>query len=98
MTVLIYNFTIVELVNLLIFSLKGCLPVSLVSSALKKLDNALNKLEAAVDTRIEMDAQVQVEPQFDLTVRNEKDVNRKVALKLDKTIEHLEKLLSGGNK
>jgi len=98
LTVLIYNFTIVELVNLLIFSLKGCLPVSLVSSALKKLDNALNKLEAAVDTRIEMDAQVQVEPQFDLTVRNEKDVNRKVALKLDKTIEHLEKLLSGGNK
>ena len=69
--------------------------MSQVNFALKKLDKALNKLEAAVDTRIELDQQTRSEPQFDLSVRNEKDVNRKVAVKLDKTIEHLEKLLSG---
>lgn len=69
--------------------------VSPVNNALKKLDNALNKLEAAVDTKIEMDQQNQSEPQFDLSVRNEKDVNRRVAVKLDKTIAHLENLLSG---
>jgi len=72
--------------------------VSQVSSALKKLDKALNKLEAAVDTRIELEQQNKSEPQFDLSVRNEKDVNRKVAVKLDKTIEHLERLLSGGKR
>lgn len=63
--------------------------------ALEKLENALGRLEAAVDTRIELEQQLRQEPQLDLSIRNEKDVNRKVAIKLDKTIEHLEKLLGG---
>jgi len=69
--------------------------VSSYKGALEKLENALGRLEAAVDTRIELEQQLRQEPQLDLSIRNEKDVNRKVAIKLDKTIEHLEKLLGG---
>jgi len=69
--------------------------VSLLREALSNLDNALNKLEAAVDTRIEIGQQTKSEPQLELGFRSDKDVNRKVAMKLDQTIEHLEKLLSG---
>ena len=69
--------------------------MSLFKETLRNLDKALNRLEAAVDTRIELEEQLRSEPQLDLSVRNEKDVNRKVALKLDQTIEHLEKLLGG---
>jgi len=63
---------------------------------LDNLDKALGSLESFVKKRVAHSKKHKEEPQLDLTSRDEKAVNRKVALKLDQTISHLETLLSGG--
>lgn len=80
---------------MIICLLRDGLVVSLLREALDNLDNALNKLEASVDTKIKVSGHKKGESQFELGFRSDKDVNRKVAMKLDQTIEHLEKLLNG---
>lgn len=62
--------------------------------ALENLDKALTRLEGAVDRRLQGERRVKEEPQLDLTARNEREVNRKIAAKLDHTINRLETLLS----
>jgi len=62
--------------------------------ALENLDKALARLETAVDKRLQTDGRKKVEPQLDLSTRNEREVNRKIAARLDQTINRLETLLS----
>ncbi len=62
--------------------------------ALENLDKALGRLEQAVDQRLKGEQKAKGEPQLDLSVRNERDVNRKIAMRLDQTINRLETLLS----
>lgn len=62
--------------------------------ALENLDKALDRLEMAVEKRFQVVKKHKEEPQLDLTVRNERDVNRKIAAKLDETINRLEMLLT----
>jgi hypothetical protein len=67
---------------------------SVLKPALENVDNALSRLESAVEKSFLKVKKEKVEPQLDLTARNERDVNRKVAAKLDQTINRLEMLLS----
>ncbi len=67
---------------------------SVLKPALDNLDKALDSLEAAVDKQFSRTKKVKTEPQLDLSARNERDVNRKVAARLDQTINRLESILS----
>ncbi len=62
--------------------------------ALENLEKALLRLETAIDKTLSTAQKRQEEPRLDLSVRNERDVNRKVAAKLDQTINRLETLLA----
>ena len=62
--------------------------------ALENLDKALGRLEQVVDQRMKSEQKSKGEPQLDLSVRNERDVNRKIAMRLDQTINRLETLLT----
>ena len=62
--------------------------------ALENLDKALGRLETAVEKRFQTVKKQKEEPQLDLTARNEREVNRKIASKLDQTINRLEMLLT----
>lgn len=61
--------------------------------ALENLDKALARLETAVDKRFVQLKKSHEEPQFSLD-KNEREVNKKIAAKLDQTINRLEMLLS----
>lgn len=67
---------------------------SALKPALENLDKALNRLEGMVDKKSQSTKRAQEEPQLDLNSRNEREVNRKIAAKLDQTINRLETLLS----
>lgn len=67
---------------------------SALKPALENLDQALGRLETAVEKRFQVIKKNKEEPQLDLSSRNERDVNRKIAAKLDQTINRLEMLLS----
>jgi hypothetical protein len=62
--------------------------------ALENLDKALGRLETAVEKRFQVVKKQAEEPQLDLAVRNEREVSRKIAAKLDQTINRLEMLLN----
>ena len=62
--------------------------------ALENLDKALGRLETVVEKRLQTVKKQKEEPQLDLSARNEREVNRKIAAKLDQTINRLEMLLS----
>ncbi len=66
---------------------------SVLKPALENLDKALGRLESAVEKSLSHTKRVKQEPQLELQ-RNERDVNRKIAAKLDQTINRLEMLLS----
>lgn len=61
--------------------------------ALENLDQALGRLETVIEKKFLVVKKVKEEPQLDLTARSERDVNRKIAAKLDQTINRLEMLL-----
>lgn len=67
---------------------------SALKPALENLDQALGRLETAIEKRFQVTKKNKEEPQLDLSVRNERDVNRKIAAKLDQTINRLEMLLT----
>ncbi len=67
---------------------------SALKPALENLDKALGQLESAIDRRFVQTKKLKEEPQLDLSARNERDVNKKIAAKLDNTINSLEMLLS----
>lgn len=67
---------------------------SALKPALENLDKALGRLENAVEKRFQIVKKQKEEPQLNLSARNERDVNRKIAAKLDQTINRLEMLLS----
>jgi hypothetical protein len=72
---------------------------SALKPALENMDKALARLETVLVKKLNTLSQqpaIQVKevPQLDLSVRNERDVNRKIAAKLDHTINRLEMLLS----
>lgn len=67
---------------------------SALKPALENLDKALARLEVAVDKRLRSETRQKAEPQLDLSARNEREVNRKIAARLDQTIDRLETLLS----
>lgn len=67
---------------------------SALKPTLENLDKALARLETAVDKRLQSTSKQKVEPQLDLTARNEREVNRKIATRLDQTINRLETLLT----
>lgn len=62
--------------------------------ALENLDKALGHLETAIEKRFQVVKKHKEEPQLDLSARNEREVNRKIAAKLDQTINRLEMLLT----
>jgi len=62
--------------------------------ALENLDKALGQLETAIENRFQAVKKHKEEPQLDLSARNEREVNRKIAAKLDQTINRLEMLLT----
>lgn len=66
---------------------------SVMKPALENLDKALQRLENAVEKRFVATAKTQNEPQLTLD-RNEREVNKKIAAKLDQTINRLEMLLT----
>jgi BMFP domain-containing protein YqiC len=70
---------------------------SALKPALENLDKALGRLETAVEKRFLAVPKKKEEPQLDLVARNERDVNRKIAAKLDQTINRLEMLLNEEN-
>ena len=72
-------------------------PASALKPALENLDKALSRLEGMVDKKIANDRRTKEEPQLDLTARNEREVKRKIAAKLDQTIDRLETLLTDDN-
>ena len=67
---------------------------SALKPALENLDKALAKLESAVEKRFVTVKKAKEEPQLDLSARNEREVNKKIAAKLDQTINRLEMLLT----
>lgn len=67
---------------------------SALKPALENLDKALGQLETAIEQRFHAVKKQKEEPQLDLSSRNERDVNRKIAAKLDQTINRLEMLLT----
>jgi 2-methylisocitrate lyase-like PEP mutase family enzyme len=71
------------------YSMKSALKPSL-----ENLDKAVARLEQAFDKKLQAAGRVKQEPQLDLNARNEREVNRKIAAKLDQTIERLEVLLN----
>jgi hypothetical protein len=66
----------------------------LLKPALENLDKALGRLETAVEKNFQVVKKQKEEPQLDLNARNEREVNRKIAAKLDQTINRLEMLLT----
>lgn len=66
---------------------------SAVLTVVDRVYEALGTLEAAVDKQLSKDLKVKKEPQLELS-RNEREVNRKIAAKLDQTINRLEMLLT----
>lgn len=62
--------------------------------ALENLDRALGQLENVIERKFVHAAKTKAEPQLDLNARNEREVNRKIAARLDNTINRLEMLLS----
>lgn len=62
--------------------------------ALENLDSAMNRLESAIDMALGQAKKQKNEPQLDLSARNEREVNKKVAARLDQTINRLEMLLT----
>ena len=67
---------------------------SALKPALENLDKALIRLESAVEKRFLSIKKAKEEPQLDLSARNEREVNKKIAAKLDQTINRLEMLLT----
>lgn len=67
---------------------------SALKPALEGLDKALARLETSVEKRLQQQKKEMVEPQLNLNARNERDINRKVAARLDQTINRLEMLLT----
>ncbi|MDE1153844.1 MAG: hypothetical protein PW788_15030 [Micavibrio sp.] len=67
---------------------------SALKPALENLDKALARLETAIDKRFIAVKKAKEEPQLDLSARNEREVNKKIAAKLDQTINRLEMLLT----
>ena len=67
---------------------------SALKPALESLDKALGRLETAVDKRMQSAVKQKSEPQLDLSARNEREVNRKIANRLDQTINRLESILT----
>ena len=67
---------------------------SSLKSALNDLDKSLGHLETTVEKHFISIEKQRKEPQLDLSVRNEREVTRKIAVKLDQTINRLETLLS----
>jgi hypothetical protein len=67
---------------------------SALKPALENLDKALARLETAVEKRLQVAEVEYEEPELNLNVRNEREVNRKIASKLDQTINRLEMLLT----
>lgn len=66
---------------------------SVMKPALENLDKALQRLENAVEKRFVQATKTHIEPQLTLD-RNEREVNKKIAAKLDQTINRLEMLLT----
>lgn len=64
---------------------------SALKPALENLDKALGRLETSVEKRFPKEKK---DLELDLSARNERDVNRKIAAKLDQTINRLEMLLT----
>lgn len=64
---------------------------SVLKPALENLDKALGRLETSVEKRFPKEKK---DLELDLSARNERDVNRKIAAKLDQTINRLEMLLT----
>ena len=63
--------------------------------AFENLDKALQRLETAVEKRfVPPKKQPKEEPTLDLGATAEREVNRKIAAKLDQTINRLEMLLT----
>jgi hypothetical protein len=71
------------------FSMKSAL-----KPALESLDKAVARLEQTLDKKMHVVERTKQEPQLDLSVRNEREINRKIAAKLDQTINRLEVLLN----
>ena len=73
---------------------------SVLKPALENLDKALLRLETAVEKRFDLTKKTKIEPQLELNARaadrGERDVSRKIASKLDQTINRLEMLLAEG--
>ena len=67
---------------------------SALKPALDNLDGAMTRLESAIDQCLLKASKGKVEPQLDLSARNEREVNKKVAARLDQTISRLEMLLT----
>lgn len=68
---------------------------SSLTQALDELDKTLDGLEKAAARHTKPSPAKKAQPQLDLSARDEEAVKRKVAMKLDQTIERLEALLSG---
>ena len=62
--------------------------------AFENLDKALIRLETAVEKRFTPPKKQKEEPKPDSGVTAEREVNRKIAAKLDQTINRLEMLLT----
>ena len=67
---------------------------SALKPALESLDKAVTRLEQTLDKKTYLVERVKQEPQLDLSARNEREINRKIAAKLDHTINRLEVLLT----
>lgn len=67
---------------------------SALKPALENLDKALGQLENVIERKFVQATKMKVEPQLDLNARNEREVNKKIAARLDTTINRLEMLLS----
>ena len=66
---------------------------SAIPSALENLDKALDRLDSTISKTVTKMKKSQTEPELALP-RNEREVNRRIAAKLDQTIDRLETLLS----
>ena len=62
--------------------------------SLEKLDKVVGRLETTVEKRFPAAKKPKEEPKPDPNPRNEREVNRKIAAKLDQTINRLETLLT----
>ncbi|MFH1158662.1 MAG: hypothetical protein V1721_07270 [Pseudomonadota bacterium] len=67
---------------------------SSLKSALDNLEKSLGRLETTVEKRFISIKKQKEEPQLDLSARNEREVTRKIATRLDQTINRLERLLT----